>query len=1155
MADAKITKAPTARPAYMTTPKRQSGGSREMKVSWKNPSSATDRNNPARATGMKIIWDIVLVAINDSKKTLVRHFEQSVGDNTLTTATLNLNSFRSREFPKEIWTRDTFYPGSSTDSVEWNKMWCIRTLRCGVYYTNAKGTGPGTITQTNFNRPFATTVARPVQAENTGHIDCKVTTPKGDDHMEVHSGWWVREVYDSRTKKTNRATGKVTRGSSKNVAFDVSDRMQLTYDQYVRFTVRAHTRGYWGDSEEKHQTLYVSYPREPKISGVSIPSKHGSDKVTVLVDTQRATDKHPEHPVTGVRIQVLRSCAWATEGAIPSEAEWEDLDVQDDGECTALSCAVSDIRPAVDTYTWIRLKTWNQIETIFYRYSKPMRMELLETQSPTAEGDGCVITKATAGNDGKCIKVVTTYDEDNKNTGTQIAWAKYGDAWTSTDQPDDFDATWCTKTSTYTRGGKTRYKGTVEITVRPLDPETKYYFKARRYLDIEDKERTYSEWSEVKECTTLPDPDEVETVGETKAAPVPASVSLIAPSYTPRGEDIDLTWTFQPDSDDNVDEELSQKQTGWEVYIPAGAYTKAGVANKELMVASGTDAKGAYTIPYEGSGSVVGVRALVSKVVAAGGARDSIALRVRVKTSGRWRSSSTRTARIADPPALATFAPTITEQPARLEFYCNQQARLSIVLRAAGASGEMPWGSAFQANGDTIWSGVVNPRWRAFDPTKTAQYAELLQDLADARTASEVTSDWRVTSSAESLEAWRALIDQYGTASNWFSLAYRPEQNALRLYVPKSEGMQSHGAVMASTYDGTEWSAWAAADATTEMFTPEGGANDYLLVTFTNASDYEAFRDGTLVLSASVTTLDKDVSASVEAAQEAIDAYLANDYAYMATVTLPDGLDLWDGCAYEVSATATNATTRLTSETATAATEVDWARQAPELAEDAVTVTPHDETDEDGNHRLWATIELPSEGLADTDRMDVYRVTVDGAYLLYSDASAGDTITDPYAPYDEYDGLAYRVCVRTADGDMSWRDFPYTLRFHALRVEFGSEYVELPYNLALRDSYSKDFEARRYMDGSIDGFFNAGAMRTGGYSTDLIKVEDRAQYAAVKRLGRYAGPCLVRTGEGMCFTANVEPSSIGVSYDSAAINVALDVDEYACDEYQGVRSE
>ena len=1154
MADAAITGKPTMRPAYMTTPQRQSGGSREMKVTWKNPSSATDRNSANRATGIRIIWDLVLVSIKDGKKTLTRHYDQRVADNTLTNATLNLNAFRSREFPNEIWTRDTFYPGTTDASHEWTKEWCLRTLRCGVYYYNAKGEGPGTVTTANFRQPFATTVSKPEQAADTGHVSCKVTTPKGDDLLEIHSGWWTRTVYDSRTKKKDVSHGKVTRGSSATVAWDVSDRMQLTYDQYVSFKVDAHTRGYWGNSETRSQTLYVSYPKQPKITDVLIPSKNSSDKVTVLVNTQQATEKAPQHPVTGVRLEVLASSAYTSASQIPANAEWTDLNIVDDGECTAISCTVSDVKPAVDTYTWIRLKSWNQIETIFYRYSAPYRIKDLETKSPTASGDGCTINKCAAGLDGTSIVVTTQYDEDNHNTGTELTWSKYKDAWTSTDQPDSFEATWKSNTSSYTRGTTTRYKGDVEITVRGLDPKTTYYFKARRYLDQEDRDRTYSSWSNQKSCTTTADPDDSST-SDTKAKPVPDSVSLMVPSFTPHGEGIPITWTFQPDSNDNIDEKLADRQTGWELYIPKNTYSKTSggttVQNPEWVIATGTDAKGAFTIPYKSRKGVKGVVDLIAQIVDAGGPKDSIALKVRVKTSGRWRASNTRTAQIAYVPKLGVYAPTVTVQPAQAEFYCTQQSSLSVVVRATGACGEMPWGYATQAIGDTIWSGVVTPTWSDLGATQTEEYQQLLQDLSDAQSSTNITTRWYGIHYDDSTK-WDPFNRAYGYDSPFFSLQMYDTGNKVGLLISKEENATSVGTLYKSEWSNGSWGSWTSVSYTKSFVTSDPNY-DEVLVTFPNSTTYQKFIDGTLALATDVTAPNRDVDASIAAAQEAIDAYLADAYQYVGTVMFPEGLDFWDNSTYELTATATDTRTSLTSDAVSETFGVEWARQSPVLDADDVTVVPLSSYDADGNHEVTASIVLPQGGdLASTDRLDVYRVTSDGPYLIYSDASQGEVILDPYAPYGK-GSLAYRVVVRTVDGDLSWTDYPYQLSFAALRFDFGSRHIELPYNIKINDSYSKDFSATRYLDGSIDGFWNAGSMRQGGFTTDLIKIFDRARLDTVRELAHYAGPCFVRTPEGCAFMADVEVNSIGTSYDSLALGISISVTEVELtSEYMGV---
>jgi len=1156
MADKAITKAPTSRLAYMSSPKRKSGTSRDVTVTWKNQSWVSDRQNAARAEGVEIHWELML-QWHGNKNTSVEHVDQRYYDVTQTSATVNLDWFTARG-QKTIWHRDHYYPGKSDATHEWRKGWHLKSVRCTVRYTNRKGKGPATTTVMDTAKPGVPTVTALTQDAATGHVSCKVTCPKGEGRAEAESAWWTRTVYDTRyepKKRTSVLHGVVARSATGGVEFDVFDRMGLSYDDYVRIVVDAHTRGWWGDSDTRSRTLYVSYPKIPKITSVGIPSKSSTDKVTCWVNLQQATSKAPQHPVTGVRLQVLKSSTYTSESQIPSDAEWEDLDIQDDGDCCAISCTVADVRPAVDTYTWIRLKSWNQIENIFYRYSSPVRLKTLETKSPSAAGDGCTVTKCAAGKDGTSVVVTTEYDEDNKNTGTEITWSEYKDAWTSTDQPDSFDATWATDKSTYTRSGVTRYKGKCVVTVRGLDPNKTYYFRARRYLDLADKDRTYSSYSAIRECTTLADPDD-DSSSSTKAKPRPDSVSLVAPSYTPHGEGIPLTWTFQPDSRENVEEKLADKQTGWELFVPAGAYSKTSggktTTNPEWIVAAGTDAKGAFTIPDASAGGVRGVKSLVTLVRKYGGPSDSVKLRVRVKTSGAWRESATVTARVADKPVLAVYAGTATSQPAHIQFYSDQQPRLSIVLRALGCRGDMPWGEDFQTDGDAVWSGVKTPSWSAFDATKTDQYEQLQQDIDDARDAYEVQST-RFAMDVGDPAAMESFTGRFGDVAWFDSIEQNDADGSIVISVSKGESIQTVDATMASAYADGEWSEPSAASVTTAI-DRSGDESDTITVTFSNAADYTAYKDGTLVLAIDTTGLDKDVAASVEAAEAALEEYMSVGYAYMATVELPEGLDLWDGATYEVTATATNRTSRLTSEAMRAEFQVEWARQAPALTDSDAVVTPHDEWDEAGNHRLYATVEIGDRSdFDDDDRFDVYRVTTDGIYLIYSDAAAGDTVTDPYAPYSKRDELAYRVCLRTGDGDMSWHDYPYVLKYHALRIEFGSRYVELPYNIVPTDSYSKDFEARRYMDGSIDGFWNAGAMHTGGFTTDLIKIMERDRIEDVRSLARYAGACFVRTADGHAYMANVAVNTVSTDYKSLAYGVSLDATEVElAEEYMGI---
>ena len=1117
MADVAITQKPTAKPSYQTAPQRQSSGSRVMKVTWKIPSSATSGSNSARITGVGVVWDIDCVAVNDSKKTLRRNFTQRANDTSLTSFQLNLDSWKSVQFPNETWTRDTFYPGSSDATHEWTKMWCIRTVRVGVYFYNGKGEGPKTITSMSFTQPAAPTVAALTQDAESGDVSCKVTIPKGDGKDEVHSGWVTRSVYDSRTKKTSTAHYVVARGASRTVSYDVSDRMQLGYSQYVRIQVKAHTRGFWGNSKSVPKELYVSWPNIPTIpkDGVTFSSvkKSSTDKVTVRLTANATT----QHPTTGVRLQALANSDYSKASLIPGDAQWADLAV-DDGQCTALSCDVGSLQSDTGKWTWIRVKAWNQIEDVFYRYSAPRRMDELYTKPDTATDDTCTVHALTPTTDGKGIKAVVKYKEDTHNTGTEITWSTDYDAWTSTEQPESFTFTW--KDSETSSGGY--FNGTQTIYIRGLDiteadagktAKTKFYVRARRYLES-DSGTTYSAWSARKACVmTDTQPAEGE---DGEGASTLESATLVTGGTRPRGSDATFVWMLEGEAEQN----------GWELYtgtakavtttvpdaVPSRTVTTYTLSN-QTIVASGTDGRGACSVTAQRLDEVFGTA-------------KTRYFAVRAYYSGGYVESEAVPLTLADAPRLTVVGGDVDEQPASVQLACSTQSDVAVVVRAAGASGDAPEGTRTQANGDVVWSAAISPVWSA-------------EQLSDVNLCTNDPGMWErgtLVLGVENSSATRLRL----TAGAAIAITPGTTYTAS---ITSTSGVAYRMAVHSYDADGN----FVAGDTRTDWvagpvtWTPATATSTRILVRHNDNSDIFTDEVGT------------DVLVQLEAGGRATSwVPCADDLdSFTSTVTLPDGLDLWDGAQYEVTATATDSRTGLSSERATGTLDVAWERQAPELADDDVTVTPSDFTDADGNRTIGATIAIGEPtGATDDDKVDLYRLTPDGAALILSDVSIGDTVTDQYAPFGS-NSLAYRVSIRTPDGDTSWTDYPYRLAGKHVRIDFigdhGQTYVELPYNLRLSDSRSKDFEARAKLDGSTSGYWNAAVQRSGSVRSDLIKVEDADVAARLAELGRSPHAALVRTPDGCCYAADVEVSEIGRSYDSSAVTVAVSTTQVADD--------
>lgn len=270
------------------------------------------------------------------------------------------------------------------------------------------------------------------------------------------------------------------------------------------------------------------------------------------------------------------------------------------------------------------------------------------------------------------------------------------------------------------------------------------------------------------------------------------------------------------------------------------------------------------------------------------------------------------------------------------------------------------------------------------------------------------------------------------------------------------------------------------------------------------------------------------------------------DGEWEATVEAPIGIDLRDGATYTVVAVATDEATGLHSAEAEAEATVSLAHKAP-APSSSIHVEASDVTDEDGTRTISATLAMVApDGALSSDVYDVWRVSADGPALVAEGVPTDATVTDRYAPFGD-GNLAYRVATRTADGDVDWLDFPYELPIAMDRIDFGGTYVELPYNLVTdAGSYAKDFEARAHLgEGLPEGYWGSARKRTFRISASLVRrlsAEDRAR---LHELGRHMGPCLVRTADGCCFEADVEPGGAPYSHSSSAVAVSLSGQEVA----------
>lgn len=918
MADTKIKKAPTQKVSALAAPARS--GASYFTAKWKLPSDLFSKKSDHRFAGVKWKWVITLAPMSGKKRTTWTTKTYSTAGSTRTSTTLNLNNITLSNGKTRSLAH--FYPNAPRR---------ITNITIKVWGYNSKGDGPVASSTHAIGAPKAPTISALSQAEQTGDVTCTISCDtKANDgyYPRSHTKYWLTVIDTRRTGTARKSVSTATfAGNSQSLTYDVTDRQYLSYSQYVHIKVTAQSRGVGGVGTASPKEIYISWPNQPviKTKKVGCPKRGKAGKVTIPIDLKKST----EHPVSGVRLQKLVGVTYEKASEIPASAGWENCGVGDDGQCIALSAEVEDVLPEEGTRTWVRVKSWNQIEDIFARYSAPYELSNLYKAAPSAEGDACEIVSQTSTEAGTGAIVVIGFTDDG-NTGCEIAWSDDPDAWESTNQPQTFQFTWSDEASK-----SEQWDRTATVRVEGLTEGEQYYFKARRYLEGESG-TTYSSWSAQKDLTP---------------ALIPSDVVLSAPGSVRRGNGCEVSWAYS-----------GGKQLSW------------NLLSNDVVVAQGTDQLGGCSVPAERLEELVGDD-------------GRIPLSVEVTTAGGHASSDQTTIILSDPPTLSLGDVTCTKQPLQIPMTCSDaNATVAVTVRAHGCTEAGP-GQGDQVEGDVVWSAIVNPSWTAVE------------------------------------------------------------------------------------------------------------------------------EDGAVV-------------------------------GYSFTAEAPTGLDLRDGARYAVTATATDPDTGLTSDEAACGVAVAWEIHAPEPVAE---IYPSDVTDEDGIHNISCEIVVgtpETENARDTDLCDIWRVTPDGDYLVQSGVAYDSTVIDPWAPYSSEGGqVAYRVVVRTADGDYEWQDFPYELSAGMLRIDFDGTYVELPYNLQAADSWEKDFESRRKLDGSLDGYFNVGVTRKASFNSEIVRITDADTAARVKALGRYAGACLVRSPDGSCYAAHVAVSDLSWAFTDVLMAVSLDVTE------------
>ena len=561
-----------------------------MKSTWVVPKKLTEKTNGRRASHIQATWTIGSLKKVDS------------GSSAKKESSLNLGGFTASNGNK--YNRKSFYPNAKRK---------LTAVSVTVVPTNEKGTGTSPVTASrSFGAPKKPTFANWVfDYENGGKISCKITTDAGKGYYERYDTRYIMTITDTLQNKTWNQHDTKSTATEITPLYDVSNYQQLSYDDYVKVTLKAWARGFAGDSDTVSTTYYVSYPKDATIKDVDVSSTDQTGKCTVFISTNNTT----QHPVDQVRLEYLANCEYPDASLIPGDAAWTSSDIVDNAACTALTIPVTNLIPDRGKYTWVRVKSWHAAETVLHRYSVPWRVTQLETPAATAADDDITILDTEAGADGESVIVHLGWDPDGTDdaTGTELSWSEYEDAWRSTDDPETYEFTWEDTSNgqpvPVTHEGVT-YRHSATITIKGLEESTVYYIKARRYL--EGDETTYSNYSNPATQLTSETPD---------------SVVASCASYVPSDGSLAVSWTFSSDS----------LQTAWQIVDTNGT-----------VIADGQSSLGATQISAER--------------IAHFATNNSLTFTVQVSTGSGYVVSEEHTVTIVDPPTLEIADTSLVEE-------------------------------------------------------------------------------------------------------------------------------------------------------------------------------------------------------------------------------------------------------------------------------------------------------------------------------------------------------------------------------------------------------------------------------------------------------------------------------------------------------------
>ena len=795
--------------------------------------------------------------------------------------------------------------------------------------------------------------------------------------------------------------------------------------------------------------------------------------------------------------------AWTSnEGPTTMQATWKDNKGKVAGYGGSQTVMLRGLEPG-NTY-YIRARRYEDQANTFSPYSDAVPFVTPSSQKARKVMCGIVSVDGVGADAARAV-VGWTGEAD----GVEVSWSDDPNAWQSTEGPKRNEFDWSDPVNGsahlttdrtvdptniyFTRSGS----GTAEspyVYTRVANPVTSglptYYefdWGSTGTLYINDLEQGTTYYLKARAYT---DGDEGRVWSDYSAThdvtPItsPSGVSLSAPATIGRGEPIELFWTIEHDLE----------QTEWHVHVEGST---GGFKTADTAVVPG---KAYYTRTGDGSIDDPYEYTRVANPTAAG-----LPTYYELVEGGVELDSGTGSL------CHATISPdryaAVTSMSLFVRAGCGGGTTDSNVVSigiADAPSCEVSCEPTATGSPITAWAYTDDPAallsatCRAFGVTSEQPDGPIVQLTGDTVWTSLTSPAWSLTTWGET-QLRDQLVDAVAEAEEAYAEAM--EAATFALTEDTEVGGKTYYALSGGSY---------------VPVTPQEGDDPSEKGWYEIPDEVEAM------------TVD-NARFAIADLQAALDAHPSGGSVYAAPFGVPIDGSLIDNGAYSLSVKASERFAGLSSEEAACAFDVAWEHQAPVPEGIEVTIDEAERT---------ASVYLPEpDGWEEGDSFEVYRMSPTGHELIAENVGAGSTVVDAYAPFGD---AHYRVACRTADHDVAFEDFPYSLPVRALRFDWPGGFVELPYNIELSDSYEKSFEVREHVDGSVNGYYDKAVKRTGSYKVDVHKA-DSETIAKLRELGTHPGAMFCRRSDGEAFQCNVDLGGVELSYASMAAGVTFPV--------------